>query len=230
MDRRGARAQAAAEFKAYAERWPSDERAPEAQFRAGTGLCKLGRFEEGGVQLEGAARGGVEPWAQKARAELLRCPDYFPTPAPFGWTYVDAETGGRNMTERVLAHDGDVLERRILAGSKLVDKRQFKVERKDWEVRLNGRPVLKYPFRKGTTWTFTEGKRSVRSTIEADGLDVTVRKRKFESCLKVKEQAAGIDSSWKYDYYCPGMGRVKTTVAGPGFEHSNTELSSAGQD
>ena len=33
--------------------------------------------------------------------------------------------------------------------------------------------------------------------------------------------------AWKYDYYAPGIGRVRTTIGGRGFENPNTELKSS---
>jgi hypothetical protein len=30
---------------------------------------------------------------------------------------------------------------------------------------------------------------------------------------------------WRFDYYAPGVGRVKTTLGGPGYENPNAELS-----
>ena len=48
----------------------------------------------------------------------------------------------------------------------------------------------------------------------------------FHDCIKVREAQAGLPA-WRYDYYAPGIGRVRTTVAGPRFEKPNTELKSA---
>jgi hypothetical protein len=53
---------------------------------------------------------------------------------------------------------------------------------------------------------------------------VTVKAGTFHGCVKVREREAANRNSWKYDYYCPGVGKVKTSVAGPGYENSNTEL------
>ena len=36
--------------------------------------------------------------------------------------------------------------------------------------------------------------------------------------------APGLPSSWKVDYYAPGVGRILTTLATPSFERRNTEL------
>ena len=46
----------------------------------------------------------------------------------------------------------------------------------------------------------------------------------FSGCIKVRETDPRFPRSWKFDYFAPGVGRVKTTVGAPGVENPNTEL------
>jgi hypothetical protein len=83
--------------------------------------------------------------------------------------------------------------------------------------------LLKYPFEKGTRWTTRRGGASVIFFIEGTET-VKVRAGEFANCLKVREIQAGNESSWKVDYYAPGVGKVLTTLATPSTEKRNTEL------
>ena len=63
-----------------------------------------------------------------------------------------------------------------------------------------------------------------RSSV-ARGADTRTRAAGvFSGCLKVRERNSAFKTSWRYDYYCPGVGRVKITIGGPDFENPNTEL------
>ena len=57
----------------------------------------------------------------------------------------------------------------------------------------------------------------------AAGVDLKVQAGAFSGCLKVRRRTSG-QASWVFDYYCPGIGRVKTTIGIPGGENPNTEL------
>ena len=59
--------------------------------------------------------------------------------------------------------------------------------------------------------------------LAADAAEAETAAGKFTGCLKVREETQGFDS-WRFDYYCPGVGRALTTVAGTDFENPNTEL------
>lgn len=236
-ERQGAFAQAAFAFREFAAARPDHPRAAEAHYRAGAALgFGLERCGEAAAEWEAAARLGSEPWSGRAQAALLECPDYFPLAPGTEWEYVDSQTGGANMREVVTATAapkglGGALVRRIYAGSRLFVTRRLSYAKADWAVRevadparpQAGVPVLRFPFRKGMRWT--SGGR-VTFVVEADDARPKTRAGTFERCLKVKAQAAGLAGSWKFDYYCPGVGRVLTTIAGPGFENPNSELKS----
>ena len=40
----------------------------------------------------------------------------------------------------------------------------------------------------------------------------------------VRELDRRYPKTWRYDYYCPDVGRAKTTIGGRGYENPNTEL------
>jgi hypothetical protein len=83
--------------------------------------------------------------------------------------------------------------------------------------------ILKYPFDKGSRWTSKRGGTGLIYVIDG-WATVRVRAGEFKDCLKVREIQQGIDSSWKVDYYAPGVGKVLTTLATADMERRNTEL------
>ena len=84
-------------------------------------------------------------------------------------------------------------------------------------------PILRYPYHEGLSWQARRGGKLFTYRIDAAGVAVSVKAGSFTGCLKVKSSAAG-DPAWVFDYYCPGVGRVKTTVGVPEGENPNTEL------
>jgi hypothetical protein len=149
------------------------------------------------------------------------------------WTIGDSETGGSNMREELttLAYSpsGEAdLEVKFYAGRKMFSQLRRKVKKADWridELDKGGESttVLRYPYQKGEAWTSKRGSKLVSFRIESASETVKVRAGTFSGCLKVREQIEGLPS-WTYTYYAPGVGRVLTSVAGPGFETRNAEL------
>ena len=94
-----------------------------------------------------------------------------------------------------------------------------------WEMEGKDRvPILRFPFRAGHEWRARRGGREVAFRIEAEGAAVQTKAGRFQQCLKVRQQTVG-EEAWVYEYFCPWVGRVKTSVGVPGAENPNTELS-----
>lgn len=225
---------AVAAYERFLADSPGDARVPEAAYRAGRLYAEaLGRCGESAAHLERAARSGRSPWAGKALKALLSCPDYFPLRPGASWMYVDSLSQGENMRLELAVKSSSEGARGEIAGAYFAGENRFKdyrrrYEKADWsvweEAEGGGRvPILRFPFRAGNAWTARRGGRRVRYRIEKDGLQVRVKAGRFSGCLKVREHTEGFES-WVYDYYCPGVGRVKTAVGIPGRENPNTEL------
>ena len=226
--------QALAHYEAFVARAPSDPRAGELHVRAGRLYAQMGRCEEARHHFEAAARGFPrdEPWADRARDGIMACPDYFPLDPGRRWTYGDSVSRGRAMKLEwsVVASSAAGAEMRtaLYAGEKKLREERPSFEVSGWTIwqrDSDGRyAVLEFPYTKGRSWTAWRGKRKLRYTIES--VDATARTAAgvFEGCLKVRETDPEYVEAWKYDYYCPSVGRALTTVAGPGFENPNTEL------
>jgi len=45
---------------------------------------------------------------------------------------------------------------------------------------------------------------------------VKVAAGEFKDCLKVRELDRRYPKNWRFDYYCPDVGRAKTTIGGGG--------------
>ncbi|PCI31350.1 MAG: hypothetical protein COB53_13345, partial [Elusimicrobia bacterium] len=165
---------------------------------------------------------------------LLSCPDYFPFPPGGKWTYVDTLSGGENMRLELAVARSSGAVNGLITGAFYAGKEKFldynrKVIKEDWgiwEEKETGRaPILRFPFQKGRSWTSVEGGKTIRYSIVKDSMVVKVKAGRFTGCLKVKAKTVGFES-WVFDYYCPGVGRVKTSVGAPGVENPNTELAS----
>ena len=147
---------------------------------------------------------------------------------------VRAVESGEGPDEAETSVKEGALIRSIFAGKRLFRKTRTFYVKADWAVRERVDPedregsltLIKYPFTVGTKWSTLHGGRRVLFSIEGAGVSAQTRAGRFTGCLKVKSQVSGISAAWKFDYYCPGVGRVLTTVAGPGFENPNTELAS----
>ncbi|MBI3296798.1 MAG: hypothetical protein HYZ75_01445 [Elusimicrobia bacterium] len=224
---------AVAAWEAFLKAHPLDERGPEAAYRvASLYAVALGRCEEARPLFEAAARSSG-PWTEPAKLGVMSCPDYFPLAAGARWTFVDTLSGGQNMrleTKVVVATgtSAGLVKGQFYAGDQAFRDYRRRYEKADWSVWEEDEgvrsPILRWPYNKGRTWTAEKAQGSVTYTIESAAASVKVKAGSYSGCLKVRSQAAGYDASWVYDYYCPGVGRVKTTVGVPGAENPNTEL------
>ncbi len=221
-------------YEKFLKKWPGHAGAGEATFRVGRLYDRERSDCAKAVPLyEHSARLGG-PWGERALAALLSCPDFFPLPPRAKWTFVDTLSGGENMRleVRIVRSSGGI--RGLMKGSFFAGETRFRDDKREvvkedwgiWEEKDGGRkPILRFPFQKGHSWTASENGSSVRYDVVADGLTVEVKAGKFTGCLKVKSRTAGFPS-WVFDYYCPGVGRIKTSVGAPGVENPNTELAS----
>ncbi|MBI4387365.1 MAG: tetratricopeptide repeat protein [Elusimicrobia bacterium] len=220
-----------------AARWPFSTRAPENIFRGQLSSDVIsegaapGDLSEAGAAREHASRA---PWPAAARRELLDCPEYFPLRQGTRWVYVDSQTGGRNMRLELKVSASTEGATGRISGAYYAGSKRFKTYRRsyakqDWAIwEGSGKerlPILRYPYSAQTAWTGARDGRPVRFSIEPGLHAVAVRAGTFGDCLKVREASPG-ENSWSYHYYAPGVGRVKTTVGGSGFEFPNTELGS----
>ena len=223
-------------YETYARLRPGDPKAAETLVRAAR--IYSGHFRrclEARRLYEDALRRfpSAEPWATEARAGLLSCPDYFPLDTSRAWVYGDTASQGRNMRleweMRVSSGPGrGEIVAALFAGNKRVSARSVFFEKRDWSVwEVDGghrTPILKYPFVSGTAWSGKRGFGKVEFLIESDAARAVTAAGTFTDCLKVREVDVRFPGSWKYEYYAPGVGRVKTTVGGKGYENPNTEL------
>ncbi|UPT72705.1 MAG: tetratricopeptide repeat protein [Elusimicrobiota bacterium] len=219
-------------YEAFLASRPKDPRACEVRLRAADVYRTVfGRCEEARVHYEAAARDFPRQPVCLARAKngLLLCPDYMPVEPGRTWVYVDSESGGRAMRqESEVAASSGVVTTGIFAGNNRILVKSERYEKADWAVwRIDkdGRePVLRYPYTEASNWTVKRGKSSVEYLVSDASATVKVKAGTFTGCVKMRERELRNKSSWKYDYYCPGVGRVKTSVGGPGYENPNTEL------
>lgn len=218
------------EYEKLLAQSPEGARAAEAHVRAGELYArKYQRCVEARRHFEAAGRlAPAEPWAGRARAGLMDCPDYFPLDSGRTWVYGDTQSGGKFMRLewdlREAKGDSGVVLASLFAGSRKLRSESAQYAKKDWMVLEGGAPILRYPYRVGASWEARRGGERLRYRIEAVGETVTTKAGTFEDCIKVREINVKLPRSFKYDYYAPFVGRVKTTVGGPGFENPNTEL------
>ncbi len=204
--------------------------------RAGTIYSRnFGRCLEARRCFEAAARRfpDLAPWAERAKSGLLSCPDYFPLERGNSWVYGDTASGGQNMKLELEVRlspsigSGSV-SGALYAGRKKIRDRSLSYAKRDWAVweieAGRSLPILRYPFSPGTVWKAVVGEDELEYRVEAADVRVETVAGNFDDCLKVREFNRRYPESWKYDYYAPGVGRVKTTIGGPGFENPNTEL------
>ena len=149
------------------------------------------------------------------------------------WTYGDSVSRGKNMRLDAQVRlssggAGGVILTALYAGAKQIRSEPAEYKKANWMVMQKSgedwAPILRYPFRKGQTWHARRDKEDLFYTIVEDDARIKTVAGVFENCLKVREANPKFKGSWKYDYYAPFVGRVATTIAGPGFENPNTEL------
>jgi hypothetical protein len=227
--------QAVKHYENFLKDRPRDPRACEVRLRAAE-LYRgvFGRCEEARRHYEAAARDFPRQpeCLERAKMGLLRCPDYFPTDTGRTWIYVDSASGGKAMRLEweARASSGAIgaIQSALYAGDKRIQTKTERYEKADWAVwRVNdgGREaILRYPYGEAMSWTSRRGRSTVEFLVVSASMTVTAAAGAFGGCLKIREKDSAFKGSWRYDYYCPGVGRVKTTIGGPGFENPNTEL------
>ncbi len=222
-------------YEAFLESRAKDPRACQARLRAARIYRGWGRYAEARRHYEAAARDfpGMKACADIAALSLLSCPDYFPLDRGRSWSYVDSDTGGKAMRldweVRQSSGPAAASVRTVLfAGDKRLRESLESYAKRDWALwRADARPAepfLRYPFGQDQAWSGKRGKTEVDWLIMSTTETVTTAAGRFPGCLKVRERDRRYPATWRYDYYCPDVGRVKTTVGGPGFENPNTEL------
>lgn len=214
---------------------PKDPRACEVRLRAAELYRTVfGRCAEARVHYEAAARDFPRQpvCLERAKAGLLRCPDFFPTDPGRTWVYVDSASGGKAMRLEweARASSGTVgaISSALYAGDKRIQTKNEFYQKADWavwRVDKDGREaILRYPYNEAMAWSAQRGKSRVDYLVVSASTTVRCAAGVFSGCLKIREKDSAFKGSWRYDYYCPGIGRVKTTIGGPGFENPNTEL------
>ncbi|MDX6769285.1 MAG: hypothetical protein SF051_07120 [Elusimicrobiota bacterium] len=228
-------ARALPHYEKFIARRPKDPRTCEMRLRAAE-LYRLtfGRCAEARVHYEAVARdfAAVPACAERGKAGLLACPDYFPLDAGRTWVFVDSASKGRAMRQewevRASSGAGGVIVNSLYAGDRRIRSESETYEKRDWAVwRVDGRqaePLLRYPYALGQRWTASRGKARLDYEVVAVDAVVTTAAGEFTGALKVRETDSRFPKVWRYDYYAPGVGRVKTTLGGPGYENPNAEL------
>ena len=227
-------------YEAFLASRPRDPRSCEMRLRAAE-LYRLtfGRCQEARRHYEAAARDfpRVNACVERAKAGLLQCPDYFPLDRGRTWVYVDSDTKGKAMrldweVRRSSGLAGGMILTALFAGNKRIKEGAESYLKEDWAVwRAGGggrEAILRYPYFEGQTWRGArltgKTKTGVEWRVVSSSAAVKVAAGAFTDCLKVREHDLRYPQTWRYDYYCPDVGRVKTTVGGPGYENPNTEL------
>jgi len=230
--------QAAASYESFALHRPGDPNAAEAFFRAARLYAGLGLCARSAPLYERLLR-HYPDFKERGKAErgLFICPDYFPLDRAKNWKYGDSETGGRNATQ-IYSVTGRgkgwmTAEVAVYAGETLVqkDERRYELEETDlYEKKSAGATLLlSYPVESGRKWLTEEAGNRLLMRVDRTGVKVTVRGGEFQNCARLQRSIAGM-SSWVYEYYAPGVGRVLTSVAGDDFENRVTELVSYEQE
>lgn len=223
-------------LEAFVARSPEDPRAGEALVRVGELYeSSLKKCREARRSYEASLRlaPANEPWSTRAKAGIMGCPDYFPLNTISAWFYGDSDSGGKNMRlEWKVRHSSGAaqgeIDTALYAGDKVISAKKEIFSKEGWTVwQLVGSrriPVLKYPFHIGLSWSTPSPQGVIEYRVESDTERVETVAGVFEDCLKVRELNLSYPDTWKYDYYAPNIGRVKTSVAGDGYENPNTEL------
>lgn len=231
---RGKAPAAIAHFEAFARARPEDPRAAQAHVETGRLYASMQRCLEARRHFEAAARDfpKLEPWAGRARLGLMQCPDYFPLTPGRSWVYGDSASRGRAMRleweVRASSAGAGTIATALYAGTRRLSDAQVRYEVDGWtlwQTDSDGRyPFLEFPYAPGRAWSARRGERYLTYRIESANATARTAAGTFTGCLKVRETTRGLKEAWRYDYYCPFVGRALTTVAGPGFENPNTEL------
>ena len=227
--------QALKHYEKFLSDRPKDPRSCEVRLRmAALYRSVFSRCEEARAQYEAAARDFPNQTAclERAKTGLLMCPDFFPTDTGRTWVYVDSTSGGQAMRleweARTSSGAVGSIQSALYAGKRRIQTKTEYYTKADWaiwRVDKDGREaILRYPYTEARTWSAKRGKTTVEYLIVSSSMTVSLIGGIYSGCLKIREKDSAFKSSWRYDYYCPGVGRVKTTIGGPGFENPNTEL------
>ena len=214
---------------------PNDPRACEVRLRAAEIYRGFGRCGEARMHWETAVRDfpKATECRDRARASLLSCPDYFPLDKGRAWVYADSESLGKAMrleweVRRSTGSVSGAIQTTLFAGSKRNREASESYEKRDWAVwRTDANPpepFLRYPFGQDQAWSGKRGGARVDWLVVSTTATVKVAAGEFKNCLKVRELDRRFPKTWRYDYYCPDVGRTKTTIGGRGYENPNTEL------
>ncbi|MFI5362224.1 MAG: tol-pal system YbgF family protein [Elusimicrobiota bacterium] len=214
---------------------PRDPRSCEVRLRAAEIYRGFGRCGEARMHWETAVRDFPRSGecANRAKLSMLTCPDYFPLDLGRTWVYVDSESGGKAMrleweVRRSTGSTSGAIQGVLFAGNRRNREDFESYEKRDWGVwRTDSsppEPFLRYPFGQDQSWSGRRGKASVDWLVVSTTATVNVAAGAFADCLKVRELDRRYPKTWRFDYYCPDVGRVKTTIGGRGYENPNTEL------
>ena len=222
-------------YEAFLADRPHDPRACEIRLRAASLYRGFGRCAEARAHLEAAARDfpGMTECTSRAKLGLLACPDYFPLDLGRTWVYVDSESGGKAArldweVRRATASVSGTILTALYAGNRRIREASESYSKEYWAVWRTDvsppEPFLRYPFNEGQVWKAKRGKSEVEWLVISAAASVKTAAGEFKDCLKVREHDLRYAKTWRYDYYCPNVGRVKITVGGPGYENPNMEL------
>jgi hypothetical protein len=223
-------------YEAFLADRPLDPRSCEVRLRAAEIYRGFGRCGEARMHWETAVRDFPKETECRDRAKrsLLSCPDYFPLELGRTWVYVDSESRGKAMrleweVRRATVSTSGTIQSVLYAGNRRNRETLESYEKRDWGVwRADDsgqkEPFLRYPFGQDQSWSVKRGKAAVDWLVVSTTETVTVSAGRFTDCLKVRELDRRFPKTWRYDYYCPDVGRTKTTIGGRGYENPNTEL------
>lgn len=222
-------------YEAFLKSRPRDARSCEIRLRAAGLYRAFGRCGEARIHYEAAARdfASVPACAERGKAGLLECPDFFPLDKGRTWVFVDSASKGRAARQEyevtASSGPGGTVTESLYAGSRRIRSSQARYEKRDWAVwRVEGgeaEPLLRYPYSPGQAWTARRGKTKLLYEVAAVDQSVLTAAGEFRGVLKVRETDSRFPKTWRFDYYAPGVGRVKTSIAGQGYENPNMELS-----
>ncbi len=234
-EERGDVLRAAGQYKEYLVGAPRGSHAEQTRVRLGNIYASLNRCEEARAQYEAALRGGPlgQPWLSEAQIGIMNCPDYFPLGGGRRWVYGDSATLGHDMTLDWRVESSNFgaaaqIQSSLYAGKSLIKKSLLRYVKNDWAIwEQDGAStvaVLRYPFVPGRQWRVKLPSGLYVYRVESNDALVKTAAGVFHNCLKVRETNEKLPESWEYVYYAPSIGRVKTTIGGPGYENPNTEL------
>jgi tetratricopeptide (TPR) repeat protein len=167
-------------------------------------------------------------YAKFSYVSILESPDYLGLLDGNMTVLGDIESFGKNMkikTEiKKLDYNLYLSNQNLFAGEKFVreEKRYYlKTNNEIREYLVDPRNivgqevytvVLKYHYNQGMSWTTKKDNKNVTYTIVATDLNLKIREKNFDGCIKVMEK---IDGAYgvKYLYYAPNVGCIKITTA-----------------